>query len=41
MAHEETVLEAVARWVQAGGVEKVRGERLLPVGLIQFGLLTA
>ena len=29
MAHEEAVLEAVAGWIQAGGGEQGRGERLL------------
>ena len=39
MAHEEAVLEAVLEWIQAGGGEEGRGERLL--GLIRYGLLTA
>ena len=39
MAHEEAVLEAVAGWIQAGGGEEGRGERLL--GEIRYGLLTA
>ena len=38
MAREEAVLEAVAGWIQAGGGEVGRGERLL--GLIRYGLLT-
>ena len=38
-ADEENVLEAVLRWIKAGGAEGGRGERLL--GLIRYGLMTA